>query len=490
MSAEKQDDAIQHPTFLEHIRYFFDPVDIDHMRRVGEMDLASYDGIKSKATQIYFQTASGRMPPEPERRWSQGRVDTFRNWIVDNYPMGESPVDRLVSTFEGMIGTQPLTRRNAAHLSDMEVGRLAMAFETIMQRDPTHPQSYYAVAGIHWFPEPFFCVHHDPRYNSWHRVYVDRFENALRSVPGCEDITLPYWDILAPIPDWLFAPPFDSYVLQAEAGPAYPAGHRTTRNPADQIAENLSRYPVSASIHEAMNSPQWESFTWWIERAHDNGHISCGGSMRTPDIASFDPLFWFFHCNWERLWWAWQKRYHADTLSGFRATLGEPEQGFWIDTPPFNELTPFSETADQTIDSTGYHYEEVGSELFDGMAAVVSGSVPIDRGFRLAPEPRLSIRVKGIARLKIEGSFVVHLLADGEEAARSAFFQGHAPERCVSCVEREKVDIDLIANRDAIAGKDLEIRIETLAPDRIDRWVPLSRLGSPTISVRELLTSR
>jgi tyrosinase len=341
-----------------------------------------------------------------------------------------------------------------------------------MQRDPTDPQSYFAVAGIHWFPEPFYCVHHEPRYNPWHRVYVDKFEAALRAVPDCEDLRLPYWDILAPMPDWFFTPPFDSYIFQAAAGADYPIGHRTERYAQDEIAKKLNFYNVPEQIREAMNSPQWERFTGFIEGAHDGGHVSCGPSMRTPDIAAFDPLFWFFHCNWERMWWSWQKR-----------------EAIWLDTPPFNELMPFENTAGQTIDTNPYVYEEIGDELFDDVAKPESGSIPLDRAFRLSAAPRLSIRVKAIARLRIEGSFVVHLFADGEDVARRAFFQARAPEKCVSCATRETVNIDFILDRATIADKRLEVRIETLAPNRVHPWVPLSEVGSPTINVRELLAS-
>ena len=68
MGAEDRDELIEHPTFLEHIRYLFDPRDIDHMWRVGRVDLASYEGVKAKASQIYFQTSGGIMPPPDDNR--------------------------------------------------------------------------------------------------------------------------------------------------------------------------------------------------------------------------------------------------------------------------------------------------------------------------------------------------------------------------------------------------------------------------------------
>ncbi|MDQ2707547.1 MAG: tyrosinase family protein [Actinomycetota bacterium] len=37
-----------------------------------------------------------------------------------------------------------------------------------------------------------------------------------------------------------------------------------------------------------------------IWQAHDAGHPACGTTMSTPDAAAFDPIFWFFHANWDR----------------------------------------------------------------------------------------------------------------------------------------------------------------------------------------------
>lgn len=489
MASLPEEQVIENPTFLEHVRHFFEPVDIEHMWKVARMDLASYEGVKAKAVQIYFQTESGEMPPEPGRRWSEARVRTFRNWIRNKHPMGVAPLEVAPAAAEKNLMAAGSVRRNAASLTreERERERLAFAFRSIMERSPDHPQSYFALAGIHWFPEPIRCAHHEMRYNPWHRVYIDRFEAGLRSVPGCENITLPYWDILAPIPEWLFEPPFDSYVLQASADVQYPAGTATRRFPKAQIERNLADRRVPFQIRRAMNEPTWEAFTQVIEGAHDDGHVSCGPALQTPDIASFDPLFWFFHCNWERYWWAWQRRYDARELTTFRKTLSDPADTTWLDEPGFNDLEPFGVTSDQTIASDGYSYEDDAAELFEPAAFVKSGHVALDQAFSLRLDPWLSIRVKDIARLHIPGSFVVHLLADGQDVAQRAFFQSTRPERCATCNGRPLVSLDFVVPREEVVGKRLEVTIETLMEDRVSPLVPLSQAGSPTINVRELL---
>src|SRR6185312_11695089 len=39
-----------------------------------------------------------------------------------------------------------------------------------------------------------YCHHGNVLFPTWHRVYLVKIEDALRSVPGCEEVTLPYWD--------------------------------------------------------------------------------------------------------------------------------------------------------------------------------------------------------------------------------------------------------------------------------------------------------
>ncbi len=63
------DSIIQDPTYLADIRHFFDPVDLDHMARIG-VDLSTYESLKVRATSVYLQTKppNASMPPEATRK--------------------------------------------------------------------------------------------------------------------------------------------------------------------------------------------------------------------------------------------------------------------------------------------------------------------------------------------------------------------------------------------------------------------------------------
>jgi tyrosinase len=82
---------------------------------------------------------------------------------------------------------------------------LMRAWQGIKALSPEDPNSFFMIGGYHG--EPFrgagwgngawwggYCNHGNVLFPTWHRVYLLRLENALRSVAGCEDVTLPFWD--------------------------------------------------------------------------------------------------------------------------------------------------------------------------------------------------------------------------------------------------------------------------------------------------------
>lgn len=82
---------------------------------------------------------------------------------------------------------------------------LMRAWKGIKELPPDNPNSFFVIGGYHG--EPFrgagwgnssywggYCNHGNVLFPPWHRAYLLRLENALRSVPGCADVTLPFWD--------------------------------------------------------------------------------------------------------------------------------------------------------------------------------------------------------------------------------------------------------------------------------------------------------
>jgi tyrosinase len=82
---------------------------------------------------------------------------------------------------------------------------LIRAFKGIQELPPDDFNSFFVIGGYHG--EPFrgagwenpswwggYCNHGNVFFPTWHRTYLARLENALRSIPGCEEVALPYWD--------------------------------------------------------------------------------------------------------------------------------------------------------------------------------------------------------------------------------------------------------------------------------------------------------
>ena len=493
--ANGNETPVENPTYLGHIRHFFEDRDIDHMRQFG-IDLATYEGVKSNALRVYVRTKEGTMPPSPGQPWSEARVQTFYNWLKNNCPRGVAEPKSIPSP-----SSVERTRRNLADVIGSELDKLRQAFRELINRDDDNPQSYFALAGIHWLPgPPFYCRHHENAYNPWHRAYLLRFEDALRSVDGCEDVTVPYWDITtATIPQALYEEPFATYVIPRQLcrldGSCYAKDSVTERFPAGQILENIKLRRISKNISDAEGHSHWERFNGWdaghtqdgIIRAHDNGHVACGPTLANQDIAAFDPMFWFFHANWDRLWWKWQQSYGAMTLSGFRAHLAGSSE--WLDDPALNRLAPFDLPSAQTIDSRklGVEYAHPTNEAPVALSAVRFGRRLAAGPFSIGATEKASVRVKNIDRLKIPGSFDVVLQAGDQTVGRQAFFQSTTPQHCASCRKTALVSFDFVVDQRELQHGDVRVTIETLRETQFGHQFPLAACGNPSVNVRLLL---
>jgi hypothetical protein len=76
-------------SFATDIKSMFTAMDQDHMlNQVGLFDLWNYDDVKSNAMSIYRAVQSGSMPPggSGETRWTQAKVDQFKQWMDDGSP--------------------------------------------------------------------------------------------------------------------------------------------------------------------------------------------------------------------------------------------------------------------------------------------------------------------------------------------------------------------------------------------------------------------
>jgi tyrosinase len=482
------DQVIASPTYMSDIRFYFRPEDVDHMAQKGR-DLGTYDGVKRNAHVVLTHTAppNASMPPDPAGQWSAERWQTFKNWTLTGFPVGtatppdpgtpSTPSDRL--------------RKNLTSLSAQETETLRTAFTGLMARPPGDAGSYFALASIHGLPQAW-CLHHEDQFNLWHRVYLKRFEDALRSVPGCQDVTLPYWDVTTPLPGLLQQPPFASYTLPldpgATASPAQPGiyfPYTTERYPTATIIQNMQELGVYSDIDTSLEQSRWGAYNIggyqkFSIQAHDGGHGSVGPTMADQNVSSYDPVFWFYHANIDRLWLKWQHKVQGTTLTGFMSTI-DGDAGWLSDATALEPFLPM--TAAETI-AFGISYEPDGRE-----AALENrvGSVEAARAFSIKRSAPVSVRVKGIDRLNIPGTFIVKLLADGKPIAKRAFFQPKSPRNCSNCRKTALVNIDFRIDQDELLDRRLSVEIDVPGQEEIGARFPLSQAGNPTINARLLL---
>jgi tyrosinase len=82
---------------------------------------------------------------------------------------------------------------------------LMRAWKGIKELPPGDVKSFFSIGGYHG--EPFrgkgefdpnwwggYCQHGTVLFPSWHRAYLWQLEKALQSIPGCNDVMLPFWD--------------------------------------------------------------------------------------------------------------------------------------------------------------------------------------------------------------------------------------------------------------------------------------------------------
>jgi hypothetical protein len=485
---------------MGYIRDCFTDDDVKHMAQKN-IDLGTYDGVKTNATNIYIQTLQpdGTMPksdppPAPPRAmWSANRSQNFKTWILNKCPLGNA-TPRSAKLLAASVAVPSRLRKNVASLSGDEIALLKAAFEGIMALDSTDPgnqNAYFKQAGIHWLPAipgvPQHCKHHVDQYNPWHRVYIRKFEDALRSIKGCESVTMPYWDIKTPVPSLLSEPPFDRYTAKQALGGGYPTPYTTARFDNATIENNLAKADVNTKIQNALKQSMWGSydvggFQQFIMYAHDDGHDSIGPTMQDPRVAAFDPIFWFFHCNWEREFLSWQTLIGATTLKGFLSTLSG-DTG-WLTFPALDPWDPI--TPDQTISEPDIGYDRLDAAAVTSFEHMV-GSIDALQAFTIRPSAQVSVRVKNINRLAIPGTFVVYLLADGQPIAQQAFFQPPDPSACDNCSLHGLIPIDFIVDQKAVEGHKLSVKIEVSSHADIGSEFPLSQAGNPTINARLLL---
>ncbi len=154
------------------------------------------------------------------------------------------------------------------------------------------------------------------RFLPWHRVYLDRLEEAMRVIDPLVFIPFWKWTVDQAIPAWL-----------NDFRPNVPMPGGTTINVTRSPGTGTPSLPTEASIAAIMTEGAYTPFTRRLEGspfgAHNMVHVWVGGTMGDIPTAPADPLFWMHHAEVDRLWHVWQQDHpnQDPNLSGADAVL-------------------------------------------------------------------------------------------------------------------------------------------------------------------------
>jgi tyrosinase len=200
-------------------------------------------------------------------------------------------------------------------------------------------------------------------------------------------------------------------------------------------------------------------------------------------------VFWFFHSNWDRLFWQWQTRMNATTLQGLLTTIESSASKTIFTVPVLETLAPFKLKTVDIVDSVNglsvdYQPPQAGAVAM--ILPKLQESALAAKSFRVKTD-NVNVRVRGINRLKIPGSFTVHLLKDDKPIASRFFFQPTEVEKCENCVNNATVHFDFELPLDAVKDGQLSVQVEPVDKKFVGAVFPSKLMGNPTVDVHFLL---
>ena len=118
------------------------------------------------------------------------------------------------------------------------------------------------------------------------------------------------------------------------------AGHNPQLEVPDRFSEIVLAFDATlggpiTSAQAAMSSATFASFQSALNGPHGSVHVRTGGQMGSVPRAGFDPIFYFHHCNVDRLWWNWQQSHPGAAMPASEAThpldpFPRPFENTWL----------------------------------------------------------------------------------------------------------------------------------------------------------------
>lgn len=161
------------------------------------------------------------------------------------------------------------------------------------------------------------------RFLSWHRVYLIKFELAMRAFEPAFFVPHWRWAGATKLPAWLAS--FKPKGVVDNHGKAIPITRDAGGDP--QTPKLPSVQAIQSSV---MNQTDYYPFTLALEGAkpfgaHNQVHVWFHGTMSQVPTAPADPMFWLHHAEIDRIWAIWEQSTNGlgkrPALAGAKAVL-------------------------------------------------------------------------------------------------------------------------------------------------------------------------
>lgn len=135
-------------------------------------------------------------------------------------------------------------------------------------------------------------IHRSSHFLPWHREFLIRFEEALRT--HHPHVTIPYWD---------------STVDTSSSGPLWENNFMGQFNTAWRLGRTLGvsgQLPTVDQVQANQNQTTYDVFWPELERVIHNGPHNWVGGVMASRSSPGDPIFFLHHCWIDLLWARWQ----------------------------------------------------------------------------------------------------------------------------------------------------------------------------------------
>jgi len=221
------------------------------------------------------------------------------------------------------------------------------------------------------------------------------------------------------------------------------------------VAETNARWranwrSIRTGVQRSMNATTFAQFLHSptnsnaLEYPHGDIHVVIGGdgpglqnAMTHPELAALDPIFWFHHCNIDRLWHEWQKRRNHPAWNVPAGTREGPTDPLTPWTSTFREVNHLHDHPQQVTYSAG----SFSTPQISPSARV--GHLNIAASFGFADTKYISIN--NVDMSKMRGPFYVRLygVERGENVPvlldQRYIFRRASPEQCENCREHRTI---------------------------------------------------